>query len=281
MFDFFFKRKKIILDFFTDDLAVYECAKPNYGSKFMPDWWKNTHPMTLGDQFGAKNGLSIKNCSGLTEFYRRGIVLPSWSHIMISIPPADEKEKALSAVCGSLNFRNESHPPIQYKLFAKDDGFNYKISYPWSIKANKKAYFIWSQPTWSVRDRMFNLVNLPACINFYNQYNASINFFYKRTHETQLIEILPLEPLVIIHALNEEDVELRYHLLDSREYNFRREAYKKLFISEAYPKHLTEDQLKGHNQIFGSYTADDRLKLYKRYVKLRDKTINKINQKED
>ena len=68
--------------------TVYNNAKINYATKFMPDWFKKTPNEVLlknGDTVG-----SIKNCHGLTEMYRTAIVIPCWTDFTLEILTKDD-----------------------------------------------------------------------------------------------------------------------------------------------------------------------------------------------
>jgi hypothetical protein len=197
-----FKKKEIVLDCFTTDAVVYDNAKINDANKFMPEWWKNTPQEVQGDK-------SIRNCLGIVEFYRTGIVIPSWFEMYY-------KDGQFTT---STNIdTGGSHPNHQYQGFAGDDGTSMKLHTPWVFKCNRDINFTWTQPTWNNRDAIDRYTILPAVVNYKYQFNTSINLFMVKKEQEEGTLIKPLTPLVILHPMTEEKVVIKNHLVDEKEY---------------------------------------------------------------
>ena len=74
-FPFFFTRsKEIVIDCFTHLDYAYDNAKIDHGSKYLPEWWRTT-PTAVPNI--SPELVSIKHCTGLIEYYKKGIVLPA------------------------------------------------------------------------------------------------------------------------------------------------------------------------------------------------------------
>jgi len=208
---FFFKKKEIVLDCFTTVPHVYEYAKIEKAIKYIPEWWKNT-PKTLAD-----NTPTIKNCVGLIDFYKKGIVIPSWFEMDLTVfKDNSETWFEWAASNNDLNTA-ESHQPEMFSSFADKNGKNIKITSPWMLKTKEEVYFTWTEPTWNIRSLVTKISVLPAVINFKYQHATSINLFVELTDKDQKFTIPALNPLVIMHPLTEKNVVINTHLIDEKE----------------------------------------------------------------
>lgn len=213
-----FKKKEdeIILDCYTYLPYVYETAKINYAYKFIPDWWKNT-PKFTSDNTDA----SIKNCLGLKEYFRKGIVIPSWFGLQLKIHPLNHLEGMTYSYQSSTSyFKDISHSTEQFSLLASNNKVNFKIHSPWLIKSNDTTNFIWSHPLYHLNkftDSNFDV--MPAVVNYKYQHDTHINTIITQEEDTEsFIEIEPLTPLVMIHPLSDKKIKFRYHLLSEEEW---------------------------------------------------------------
>lgn len=210
----FFKKKKIVLDCFTNVPAVYDNCKINYGPKYFPDWWKET-PKVLN------NFNTIKSCRGFIDYYKTAIVIPSWFEADIHLFEKHNAENKCISIKYSNNYvdLSDSHDSVQFLNFAQDYGKNIKIKSPWAFKCNKDIGFAWTQPTWSMRDSLKHLSVLPAVMNFKYQHHTHINFFVELGNSPVTVTIPPLTPLVMLHPLTEHNVEIKTHLVTDTEYS--------------------------------------------------------------
>lgn len=213
MFDIFFKKKKIVLDCFTHIDYAYDYAKIDHAVKFIPDWWKKT-PKFIAE----KNKPTIKSCPAFVDFYKNGIVMPSWFELEITVFKKGSKNYYKWNSSNKDFNTDESHESYQFHNFVKDDAQNFKITSPWAFKTKENINFTWSQPTWSMRDLLTNFVLLPATVNYKYQHGTNVNFIILNTNEEKTFKILPLTPLVIMHAQTEQEIEIKNHLVSKNEY---------------------------------------------------------------
>ena len=256
MFDIFVKRKKIVLDCFVYKPFIYNYAKIDHGRKFLPNWWKMTKPED------CPKGLNIKYCRGLIDFYQKGIVIPSWFSLDVTISALPKREYTYDC-SDTTGFKLENHNRNQFLGFAKEHGFSFKIGPGWKLKTRKKIYFTWTQPTWDMRNTMFNMSTLPAVINFYNQHHTAINFFMEYRETEQKLEIKPLQPLVILHPLTEDEIQIRHHLISQTEF----ESIDKGIYQMAARRDF--ETIESNMDIY------DRIKVYKKWIYEREKIIDK------
>ena len=209
---FFFKKKEIVLDCFTTIPYIYDNARINYGIKYMPEWWVNT-PRVDGDV------PTIKNCIALTEFYKRGIVIPSWFEMEMTINQMGQ-ELGYKWESSNQDVRtDDSHNTAQFSKFAEENGANIKLSSPWAFRTDDEVYFSWTQPTWHFRSLLSKMTILPGVINFKYQHHTNINFFAQNKDVAEQCTIPPLTPLVIMHPLTDKKVIIKNHLVSESEYD--------------------------------------------------------------
>lgn len=225
MFDFFLKKKKITLDCYTSSPHVYDYAPISNAINHIPDWWRNTpKKVTISNDLELKlkqeagvndtSSATVKNCPAIINYYKKGIVIPSWFELKLEIQGNMDKTYSWRS---SSELKLNSHYPSQYEGFSKSDGELIKIESPWRFKTSKKIYFLWSHPIWHTRETMFNLLAPPAVIDYYTQHGTHINIFFRYTEEKQNIQILPITPLVIIHPLSDYEIKIVNHLVTEKE----------------------------------------------------------------
>ena len=82
---FFFKRKKIVVDCFTDNYSINELFPIQTANNFYPDWWKNL-PKTYDamNKWGLRVSQStMKKCPAIIDLYKTGFIMPLWSDLQI------------------------------------------------------------------------------------------------------------------------------------------------------------------------------------------------------
>jgi hypothetical protein len=208
---FFIKKKEIVLDCFTYLPYVYDCAKINHASKYLPEWWRNTPEAIDGNP-------TIKHCAGLMDFFKTGIILPSWFEMELSIGKLGEEQRCAWQASNTDVDTGSSHTPAQFEGFANTDGNNIKLTSPWLFKTKEDINFTWTQPTWNMRKLLNNITLLPAVVNFKYQHVTNVNLFVINKEEAEICKILPLTPLAILHPLTEKKVIVKNHLVSKDEW---------------------------------------------------------------
>jgi hypothetical protein len=220
------KNKKITIDCFTYSHDIYEYAKIDHSIKYIPDWWKETSVV-----HDKKDILTVKKCPAFLNFYKRGIVIPSWFELEMLISKENDEFRTWKWECSSIYFdMADSHETIQFEKFAGQNGQNFKFTSPWVFKTKEDIDFLWTQPTWNMRDNLFKFCNLPAVVNFKNQHATNINYFFEYKKEESFIKIEALTPLVILHPLSEKEIEIKNHLVSKDEYDHIRTGIRNFFF---------------------------------------------------
>jgi hypothetical protein len=234
MISFFRKNSTAVLDCFTYVSYINEYAAISKAIKYLPDWWKQM-PSTLPEEM-----LSIKKCPGFINFFKKGIVIPSWFELELTLSK-DCKEKAWRWESSSKYMDvSDSHHNVQFQEFSGSNGQNIKITSPWLFKTKDDIDFVWSQPTWNMRENIFNLSILPAVINFKYQHSTNINFFAEYRKETRTYKIESLTPLVMLHPLSDKNIEIKTHLISENEFQQKREGINNFLFS----RNVMDDLLK-------------------------------------
>jgi hypothetical protein len=225
--NFFFKKPEIVLDCFTTSSFVYDYAKVNYGHRYMPQWFKDT---PLINQDGEP---TIKHCTGVKDFYKTGIVIPSWFEMRLHIFKKDNDDRSwYEWIASNEQVKCDgSHSPEQFEGYALDNGTNLKLDTPWLFRTNKYVQFAWTQPTWSQRSLIDNLTVLPAVVDYKYQHDTNISFFVLNKDEPKDVTIEALTPLVILHPMTDVNVVIKNHLVDRKEYD-RINGIDKLFVKD-------------------------------------------------
>jgi len=207
---FWFKKRKVILECFTTNEIAYNYAKIESMINFLPDWWKRTK---VSYAYDGKFFPTIKKCVGITEFYKKGIAIPLWAKIRVEI--VNNEFRWFSSNPMDLN----NHPPEQFAEFAESDGYNIKILSPWHMRTRELKYFSWTNPIYNNRNLINVMTIMPAVVEFKYNRNTNFNFFATTLKEDKIIEIEPFTPLVVLHSLFEENIEIKNFLVDQKELN--------------------------------------------------------------
>ncbi|NBV27402.1 hypothetical protein EBS02_00025 [bacterium] len=227
---FWFKKSKVILECFTTDELVYEHAKIESMIKFFPDWWKKTKKIE-NDKF------TIKNCTAILEFYRKGITMPLWTNLKISLNGDGTFEWKSSNSATEV----ESHHKNQFLKFAHHDGYNIKVISPWIFRTKKEKYFLLSNPIYNNRNLINCMTVMPGVLEFKYNRDVNVNFFLI-AGEKQYIEIPAFTPMLALHPLFEESVEIKNFLITSEE--FSKIDYAKRFVDVNYSLNLYKEKRK-------------------------------------
>lgn len=216
MIDFFIKKKDVVLDCFTRISEVYEYAKIDSAARYVPQWWKDT-PKINGD---VDRG-TIKHCVAFKDYFSRGIVIPSWFEMNLTIYEKNNADNKWFDWESSNSFvsTDRSHHPGQFEKFADIDGKNIKLNSPWGFKTQENISFTATQPTWNLRKQLDFFTVLPGVVNFKYQSFCNVNLFVLNKEKIQFCNIPALTPLIILHPLSEKKIKIKNHLINDKEWN--------------------------------------------------------------
>lgn len=213
---FLFKKRKLVLDLFTNRQTIYDAAKPKMAATFYPDWWKEMkNEIPIGNELFPV--ATMRRCMGFVDHYKYGFIIPMWSDLRIELGPIGNP--FFRAQCSDNITTLHEHPAILRGTYLPATHYQHlKLHTPWAAKCKEDIYFKWEQPTWSYRNPNKSIV-LPGTIEYKYQYSMNANLMFVREAGKTLIEIPFQQPLVHVTPLTERDLELRYHLVGLEEYN--------------------------------------------------------------
>lgn len=213
---FFFKKKKIVVDCFTDRPYVMDYAKIDYANKFIPQWWKDL-PATHLKRGDITEMPTMKTCAGFVELYKHGFIIPMWSDLAIEVAPTTEKEKKIRWHFSDQLTTGTVHSDYQRGSYLPTNEYeHFKIGSPWYLKCNRDVYFQFVQPTYNFdHPEVANI--LPGIVNYKYQHATAINMIFKKTDKFAKYMFNFGQPMVHIVPISEEHVELKHHLVSGEE----------------------------------------------------------------
>ena len=212
--NFWFKRKKIVLDCFTTDAFSYEYCKIESAVKYYPDWWLNLP--------SEEKNTNMKSCKGFTNLYVNSYVIPFWSTVDIEVSALDTRtfKWTVSGIFPEAAHTIGviiSHNPKQYGKFTGSGNYQHiKLLSSWSIRTKSKVKFFYSDPVWH-RDDLNNYTVLPGILEFKYNRSTEANIMFEYKAEPYNIRLTPGMPIAMMTPLTEDDVELRHHLVTPNE----------------------------------------------------------------
>jgi len=174
---FWFKRKEVVVDFFTHVEKINRAHPPRRASAFMPDWWK-----TLGDYYEepvlaigkTKKTGTMKFCSGFRDLYGSGFIIPLWSDLDLYVSESNFNwvfpNKMSSATYHDLAQHNNSFPNYHH----------IKLICPWFAKEKTGVKFMYAEPSWSLIPFNGNIRVLPGVVSFDTQPSLNTNLFLRK-----------------------------------------------------------------------------------------------------
>lgn len=213
---FIFKKRKLVLDLFTNRQMIFDAAKPKLAPQFYPDWWKELKPeIYMGNELFPT--ATMRRCMGFVDHYKHGFVIPMWSDLRVELGPIGNPffRAQFSDNTSSIS----DHPVALRGGYMPNDTYQHlKLHTPWVAKCKEDVYWKWEQPTWSYRNPNKSIV-LPGTIEYKYQYSMNANLMFARGNERSLVEIPFQQPLVHVTPLTERDLELRHHIVSKEEYD--------------------------------------------------------------
>lgn len=234
--NFFWRRKRLIVDAFTCESPVHDFFPIRKAGAFIPDWWKRAEKEITcpHGNFSIKQS-TIKRCEGLIGAYGSGFIIPLWSELRIKTTEEGGYDYLWASQC-TPGPSVVSHEDSQFGGF--DHGhINAKIISPWAISEKSGIKFMWLQPTWNRVSSIFTAHIIPGALEFKVNKASHINMFLPKKNMEHVFD--PGEPIAHLVPLTEKKVEIRNHLVTPQEYErfYKRINYMSSF-SGSYRKIL-------------------------------------------
>lgn len=187
---FLIKKKTFFLDSFTYDQQTFDLYKPLPSKDALPLWWKKLKPYYIDNTFPGINYSTMKRCIGVIDLLTHGFLF--------------------------MNNKDYCFAPNH-----KDEKLIKPINLDWIIRDKKNLPFTSVQPTWHYQDlnRMISLI--PSIYNFRKPQEIEISLLItqKASGDNEKISIDKSFPIMQLIPLFEDEIELKYHLIDKKEYD--------------------------------------------------------------
>ena len=220
---FLFKKRKIVVDAFTARPAIFDTAKIQEATKFLPEWWKNL-PSKVKDVLSNKIEVeypTLKRCEGFLDLYRHGMIIPMWCDLKIKTT----KDSYSYLYSGEKIEPITSHGIHEYGN-AFEDYMHLKMVSPWLMSEQREVKFHFAPASWSLIDYWKDLTILPGIVDYKYQCSTNINMFVPKADNQ--IEFNHGQPLIHIVPLSDYDLEVKNHLISEQEWSvmYERHSWK-------------------------------------------------------
>ena len=200
---FFLKKKEIELNFYTTDSSVYNYAPIKKAGQFIPDWWKKLPKPGILDESTLITSTNMKYCSGFTELYSKGFIVPLWSDLNVEIGKIGFPEYRYQF--SDRRSVIESHNESQHNgIFPSNEFQQLKILSPWVAECEEDIKFLVIQPTWNFTE--FLPIIVPGIVEFKYQIGVHINLFLKREEQNKVFSFKFGQPMFHLIPLTEKKI---------------------------------------------------------------------------
>lgn len=226
---FFFKRKPIVLDCFTDNSSAFAYAKPNQAIKFVPEWWKNI-PKINQEEFNPP--ATMKQCAGFIDYFKTGYALPLWSDLDVKIGPKGTDSYAWQFADQKSSIQSHSFQQMG-NFLSNEESVHLKLVNPWVFSCNEDIRWLWTSFAWhDLKNPNINV--LSGVLSFKYQNGAHINMLLNRTNAEQMIHFRLGLPLAHMVPLTEKKTSIKHHLVSHDEFNKLSERNNRITFFNKY-----------------------------------------------
>lgn len=210
---FLFKKEKIVLTAYTDDPTLLEMFPVVEANKNYPSYYKTLESKyqkldKRNSRFvenAPEKQSTIRSCYGINNFNNYGFILPVWGEYSIVM------DNSNAHAIGSADNRISYHEGEQ-SAGALDPYHIFKLESPWEFTCNRDIKFLMTQNVFAVNSEYYSIT--PGITDFYNQTTTNIFLMVNRHQNNKEILIKAGSPLAKFIPLTDEDVELRYEVVD-------------------------------------------------------------------
>lgn len=215
---FWFKRKKIIVDCFTNRSSVFEYSKLTPAKQNYPDWWKDLPKSGFFSNDEMVPNRNMKACAGFVQMYQTGYMISLWSDLRVKVGKmgTDSVEWQWSDQKSSAFI----HAPKQSgDLYDSTLYQHLKLFSPWLLSAKQETNFLFHMPTWNMNNVFGNVIVLPGVVEYKYQNSTNVQILIKRETEEKIINLPFGMPIVQLTPLTENEVVFKHHLIGDEEFN--------------------------------------------------------------
>ena len=225
---FKFKKKKIVVDAFTYDKAAYEFFPVSPAKRYIPDWFKKLPLLCEFKKYSDHSNFisiapTLKGCNGIIDLYKTGFILPTWADIMIQTDNRGNIDIEMAGLGGSdqspIN-AYEIHDKVQFggeENVAFQNLIHCKFASPWMLAQKDNMNFKLCTPSWNHYPQLIPHV-VPGIVNGFPNGLTPLNINTFWAKQDARFDISAGTPLAHIIPLSENNVEIKTHLIDSKEW---------------------------------------------------------------
>jgi hypothetical protein len=209
----FSRRKKLTVDFVTNDYKAYEYFSIDKSNKFIPQWWKDIPQQYMDDNFKVKGTRlnTLKRCPGFMDVFRYSYTMPLWTSCEIIVNDKINEE-GYSTACADGTLI-DSHPSYQAGSFLSSNSFiHFKFHTPWNGYSSKSRDLLWnwSPAVWN-NPILLNKLFIPTAFrNFRGGTSTNIHTFMDSSNN----DVLYIEagtPMIHMIPMTDKNVEVKCH----------------------------------------------------------------------
>lgn len=212
---FIFRRKKLMVDFFTDVPWVEGVTDISMAGRSIPSWWKGL-PKPKIQSGSPSEELNMRHCPGILDYFGKSLALPLWADFKIFLEP--QGQSGFIYEFANPAYKAVEHPAAQRGSFLPAQEYQHlKLESPWLAQCRESIDWVVSQPLWCFQDPSA-VIAPPGVLNFNNTHETNVNLFFQRQkHTLQHIFIGAGTPLVFMTPMTDRKVVIRKHLLTKGE----------------------------------------------------------------
>lgn len=210
----FCKPKPVDVHLYTTREDVFNFARPQLASNFLPDWWKKlprklTYDMPEPPLFSTS---TLKACPGFTNLYTSGFIFPMWSDLNVEVD-GDNFRYQFADLTSSF----ENHPKAQFGACDLLNKYlHLKMLNPWLVQSSSRINFMAIPPTWNNFGHD-DVVVLPGAYGFRQFTFAHINLLFKKAPQKVIHSLLFGQPVLHMVPLTDRPIRLHYALISDND----------------------------------------------------------------
>jgi hypothetical protein len=200
---FFKKKKKIILEAYTNVGELIDLFPPVKSKDTLPSWYKAI-PKAKTDQ----RVFNVTHCTGFRDLYSDGLMLPNWADYHIDF---DERgnfnvDCPMKSPEGNFTWHDsDAQAPGAWPGYV-----DIKLLSPWLFYCEEPIKWLCVDPTWYKQDPL-QYVSPSGIVEFRTMHNTNVNLLFRR--EKGSYKITAGQMLLHIIPLTDQPWELKVNML--------------------------------------------------------------------
>lgn len=219
------KPKKIILDAYTSNGAIYDLAKITRSSREKPDWWNKLPKSSHSPELGMAT--TMKGCNGFNDLYAKAFTIKTPCDFYIK----KDQDGLATSHAVELHLGGEHNLDQMGGNFFGENAFHFKLDAQWVIDSKSSVNFLMTNHSWNTPQSVSNVFVPNGIINYSILAHLNVNMILNPVRAGQVFKFDALKPIAMLIPLTEKNVEIRHHLITTEELNRKKDANpKRLFF---------------------------------------------------